>query len=179
MSTEKQAVVNINHRCWPVEKLSLITLIVNFDCRCWPTILQFYLPSTERLILGGWFFYLPSSGIASCVGTVGTVTSHLHLTRPCCVALRWVLIWGLNPDWLRSFVNWVSSFPVGPVRSKGETRLGLIWTIMEGRLRHSRGPAHSSHPLKNCKISSNPWPLAMPFNCALFCGTLLLIGPCS
>ena len=34
---------------------------------------------------------------------------HLHLMRPCCVALGQVLIWGLNPDWLRSFVYWVSS----------------------------------------------------------------------
>ena len=30
------------------------------------------------------FFYLTSSGIASCVGTAGMVTWRLHLTRPCC-----------------------------------------------------------------------------------------------
>ena len=41
-------------------------------------------------------FYLPSSGIASCVGTMGMVTGHLHLTRPCRTALGRVLIWGLN-----------------------------------------------------------------------------------
>ena len=49
----------------------------------------------------------PSSGIASCVGTVGTVMCYLHMTQPGCVALGRVLIWGLNPDWLRSFVNWL------------------------------------------------------------------------
>ena len=53
------------------------------------------------------FYYPPFSKIASFVGTVGMVMCHLHLTRPCCVALGQVLIWGLNSDWLRSFVNWV------------------------------------------------------------------------
>ena len=66
-------------------------------------------------------FYPTSSGIASCVGTMGMVMCHLHLMRPCSVALGQVLIWGLNPAWLRSFVNWVSSFPEGPVRSEGKT----------------------------------------------------------
>ena len=52
--------------------------------------------------------------ICSCVGTVGTVTCHLNLILPFCVALGWVHIWGLNPDWWKSFVNWVSSlFPRG------------------------------------------------------------------
>ena len=55
------------------------------------------------------FFNLPS-GIVNCVGTVEMVMCHLHLTRPCCVTLGWVLIRFLNPDWLRSFVNWVSSY---------------------------------------------------------------------
>ena len=45
------------------------------------------------------FFYQPSSGIASCVGTAGTVTWCLHLMRPCCVALGRVLIWVVSPDW--------------------------------------------------------------------------------
>ena len=57
------------------------------------------------------FFYPPSYGIASCVGTAGMVTWGLYLTRPCCVALGWVLILVVSPDWLRSFVNWVFSFP--------------------------------------------------------------------
>ena len=38
------------------------------------------------------FNYPPSSGKASCVGTLGTVMCHLHLTRPCCVALG-VFLW--------------------------------------------------------------------------------------
>ena len=42
-------------------------------------------------------FYTPSFGIASCVGTLVTVTCHLHLTWPWCVALERVLIWGLSP----------------------------------------------------------------------------------
>ena len=50
------------------------------------------------------FNYPPSSGIASCVGTAGTVTWCLHLTPPCCVALGQVLIWVVSPDWfLRSY----------------------------------------------------------------------------
>ena len=36
------------------------------------------------------FFYPPSSGIASYVGTAG---------MPCCVALGQVLIWVMSPDW--------------------------------------------------------------------------------
>ena len=41
----------------------------------------------------------PSSGIASCVGTFGTVTWRLHLTQLYCVALGWVLIWVVSPHW--------------------------------------------------------------------------------
>ena len=47
------------------------------------------------------FFYSPSSRIASCVRTAGTVM------RPCYVALGWVLIWVVCPDWFETFVNWV------------------------------------------------------------------------
>ena len=39
----------------------------------------------------------------------GDVRPTLDAAR--CVALGWVLIWVVCPDWLRSFVNWVSSFP--------------------------------------------------------------------
>ena len=46
-----------------------------------------------RLLLITLFLNPPSSGIASCVGTAGTVMWHLHLMRPCCVTLGWVLIW--------------------------------------------------------------------------------------
>ena len=35
----------------------------------------------------------------------------LHMTRPCYVALGRVLIWVVSRIGLRSFVNWVSSFP--------------------------------------------------------------------
>ena len=56
------------------------------------------------------FYYLPFSGIASCVGTAGTVTWCLHLTRPCCVALGQVMR-VVSPDWLRRFVNWVFLIP--------------------------------------------------------------------
>ena len=45
------------------------------------------------------FCYPPSSGIASCVGTAGTVMWRLHLTRSCCVALGRVLIWVVSLDW--------------------------------------------------------------------------------
>ena len=38
------------------------------------------------------FYYPPSSGISSCVGTAGTVTWCLHLTRPCYVPLGRVII---------------------------------------------------------------------------------------
>ena len=47
------------------------------------------------------FIDLPSSRIASCVGTAGTVMWHLHLMRPCCVALGKVLIWVVSPDWFK------------------------------------------------------------------------------
>ena len=53
----------------------------------------------------GFFNYPPSSGIASCVRTAGTVMWCLHLTRPCCVALRRVLIWVVSPDLVRSFTK--------------------------------------------------------------------------
>ena len=36
----------------------------------------------------------------SCVGTTGTMTWSLHLTRPCCVALGRFLIWVMSPDWV-------------------------------------------------------------------------------
>ena len=51
------------------------------------------------------FFYPPSSGIASCVGTAGMVTWCLHLTRPCCVALGRVLIWVVSPDWVEEHIS--------------------------------------------------------------------------
>ena len=41
-------------------------------------------------------FFSPFSGIASCVGTAGTVTWPIHLTWPCCVALGRVLIWDVT-----------------------------------------------------------------------------------
>ena len=89
----------------------------------WPSV---YLLSVCRFlswhVFWPFFNYPPSSGIASCVGTMGMVMCHLHLMGPCCVALGRVLIWGLNPDCLGSFVNWVFSFPEGPASSKGETR---------------------------------------------------------
>ena len=47
-------------------------------------VLHTALPCKQSLFK---FYYPPSSGIFSCVGTVGMVTCHLHLTRPCCVAL--------------------------------------------------------------------------------------------
>ena len=49
------------------------------------------------------FFYPPSFGIASCVGTTGTVTWRLHLTWPYRVALGWVLIWVVSPDCFQEF----------------------------------------------------------------------------
>ena len=51
------------------------------------------------------FNYPPSSGIPSCFGTTGTVMWHLHLTRPCCVALGQVLIWVVSPDWFEEHIN--------------------------------------------------------------------------
>ena len=45
------------------------------------------------------------------VESAGTGMWHLHLTRPCFVALGRVLIWVVSQIGLRSFVNWVSSFP--------------------------------------------------------------------
>ena len=59
------------------------------------------LPLSHHSWFVNWtFFYPPSSGIASCVGTAGTMTWRLHLTRPCCVAIEWVLIWVVSPDWV-------------------------------------------------------------------------------
>ena len=52
------------------------------------------------------------------LGTVGT--------RPCCVALRRVLIRGLNPDWLRSFVNWASDYTKYPYTLVGPTVTGPV-----------------------------------------------------
>ena len=39
------------------------------------------------------FLYLPSFGIAPCVGTAGSGTWLLHLMQPCLLALGRVLIW--------------------------------------------------------------------------------------
>ena len=52
-----------------------------------------------RLFAPNKFGLFLSSGIASCVGTAGTMTWRLHLTWPWCVALGRVLIWVLSPDW--------------------------------------------------------------------------------
>ena len=46
-----------------------------------------------------YYYYPPSFGIASYVGTAETVTWHLHLTRPYCVALGRVLIWVMSLFW--------------------------------------------------------------------------------
>ena len=62
-----------------------------------------FFGSRHRLLLSihtklyiKFFYYPPSSRFASCVGTMGTVTCHLQLMRPCCVALGWGgLIWDL------------------------------------------------------------------------------------
>ena len=43
---------------------------------------------------------------------------HLHLTGPCYIALGWVLIWVESWIGLRSFVNWVSSFPSSLINSQ-------------------------------------------------------------
>ena len=73
---------------------------------CFPSLSPYdESPFINQLPLGPYstscfFYYPPSSGIASCVGTAGTVTWHLHLTRPCCVALGLALIWILSPDWV-------------------------------------------------------------------------------
>ena len=47
-----------------------------------------------------WTFLPPSSGVATCAGIAGSVMWHLHLMRPCCVALGWVLIWVVGPEGL-------------------------------------------------------------------------------
>ena len=52
------------------------------------------------------FYDPPSSGIASCVGTAGTVTLDAALL----CSSRAGSDLGRTSDWLRSFVNWVSSF---------------------------------------------------------------------
>ena len=49
------------------------------------------------------FYYPPSSRIASCVGTAGMVTWCLHLPRPCGAALGQVLIWVVFRDWSEIF----------------------------------------------------------------------------
>ena len=56
------------------------------------------------------FYYPPPSGIASCVGTAGTVMRHLHLTRPCYLAIGRVLIWVMCPDWFEELYN--EAFPI-------------------------------------------------------------------
>ena len=55
-------------------------------------------PFTSKSLQIWTFFYPPSSGIASSVGTMGMVMCHLHLMRPCCVALGRILIWGLYTE---------------------------------------------------------------------------------
>ena len=76
------------------------------------------------------FFYPPSSGIASCVRTDGTVTWHLHLTRHCYVALGWVLIWVMCPDWFEELylnviktIKWFSHYAT----ESSFHRLSLRW----------------------------------------------------
>ena len=72
--------------------------------KCSPTI-HFILQQVQVLVSEKWrliclsgilfyfiFHYPPFSGIASCVGTAGTVKWCLLLLQPCCVALGRVLI---------------------------------------------------------------------------------------
>ena len=54
---------------------------------------------SKRFLCFCFLYYPPSSGIASCVRTTGTVMWCLHLTRPCYVALGLVLIWVMCPNW--------------------------------------------------------------------------------
>ena len=89
-------------------------------------------------------FFLPSSGIASCVGTAGTMMWCLHLTRPCCVVLGQVLIWVVSPDWLRSFVNWV--FLIIQVLFTKEVDSNLIFSKL-GKLKELPIPTESKNYL--------------------------------
>ena len=88
-----------------IESLKFLTIKVRIkkwhtieikSCKKWGEINSWL---SRCILLGGLFYYPASSGIASYVGTAGTVTWHLHLKRPCCVALGWVLIWVVSPDW--------------------------------------------------------------------------------
>ena len=105
------------------------------------------------VVLETGIFYLPSSWIVSCVGSATMVMWCLHLTRPCCVALGQVLIWVVSPNWLRSFVNWVSSFPSRvQCFSQGEIKNMLMAGIVSSSVMRSTGaewsllPDHRSTP---------------------------------
>ena len=67
-----------------------------FIC-CYQQCYIFYL-------LAQYIFYPTFSGVASCVGTSGTVMWCLHLTGPCCVALGRVLVWVVSPYWFRRII---------------------------------------------------------------------------
>ena len=55
-------------------------------------------------------FYPPSSVIALCVRTAGTVTWRLHLMRPCYVALGRVQMWVVCQDWSNKMINCAPRF---------------------------------------------------------------------
>ena len=76
-----------------------------------------------------YFFYPPSSRIASCVRTAGTVMWRLHMTRPCYVALRQDLIWVVYPDWFgehmwRNISQWIKLL-------KNQNFSHVLWSWLE------------------------------------------------
>ena len=75
--------------------------VVHTDSKL-PRVMCLYVISSFKIAC---FFYLHSSGIASCVGTAGMLTWCLHLTRPCYVPLGWVLIWVMCTDWFEELCH--------------------------------------------------------------------------
>ena len=93
------------------------------------------------------FNYPPSSGIASCVRTVGTVMWCLHLTRPCYSALGRVLICGFFSIGLSSLPIRARCFP------KRREKAGLLLSILIKFVHiNTRPQAGFDRPFGECKI---------------------------
>ena len=113
--------------------------IPSFFLAFWPLLLANICMLTPKhyhplfglpIIISHMVIFLPSSGIASYVGTLGMAMCHLHLTTLLCSS-RADSDLGLNPNWLRSFVNRV--FPLSqkvlyhsPIDNYGGTNHGNL-----------------------------------------------------
>ena len=122
---------NIDHRWWtkrgsPLglptfekrikKRMRNTNINVTFHTANLKQICKMFYQTLKFIVFSFFFNYPPFSKIAFCIGTAGTVTWCLHLTRPCCIALGRVLIRVVSPDWFEEHLNHHSAIYPAPLQ---------------------------------------------------------------